>query len=37
VTLPRQADDGVNHVTSVASPLRLSATPPVLRNAAPAL
>jgi formyl-CoA transferase len=37
VTLPRQAGDGINHITSVASPLRLSSTPPVLRNAAPAL
>jgi crotonobetainyl-CoA:carnitine CoA-transferase CaiB-like acyl-CoA transferase len=37
VTLPRQAGDGIAHITGVASPLRLSATPPVLRNAAPAL
>jgi formyl-CoA transferase len=37
VTLPRQAGDGIAHITSVASPLRLSGTPPVLRNAAPAL
>lgn len=41
VTLPRwqdgQAGDGVAHITGVASPLRLSATPPVLRNAPPAL
>ena len=37
VTLPRQAGDGIAHITSVASPLRLSTTPPVLRNAAPAL
>jgi formyl-CoA transferase len=37
VTLPRQAGDGIAHITSVASPLRLSNTPPVLRNAAPAL
>jgi len=37
VTLPRQAGDGIAHITSVASPLRLSSTPPVLRNAAPAL
>lgn len=41
VTLPRwpqgQAGDGVAHITGVASPLRLSAHPPVLRNAPPAL
>ena len=37
MTLPRQAGDGIAHITSVASPLRLSSTPPVLRNAAPAL
>jgi formyl-CoA transferase len=37
VKLPREAGDGIAHITSVASPLRLSATPPVLRNAAPAL
>ena len=42
VTLPRwkageKAGDGVEHITGVASPLRLSATPPVLRNAPPAL
>jgi len=42
VTLPRwkageEAGDGVEHITGVASPLRLSATPPVLRNAPPAL
>ena len=41
VTLPRwpqgEAADGVQHITGVASPLRLSATPPVLRNAPPAL
>lgn len=37
VKLPREAGDGIGHITSVASPLRLSATPPVLRNAAPAL
>eukprot|EP01031_Cornospumella_fuschlensis_P008320 gene8320-10263_t len=29
--------DGVIQITGVASPLRLSATPPVLRNAPPAL
>ena len=32
-----EAADGVQHITGVASPLRLSATPPVLRNAPPAL
>jgi len=41
VTLPRWGDgpapDGVQQITGVASPLRLSATPPVLRNAPPAL
>ncbi|MFN7856381.1 MAG: CaiB/BaiF CoA transferase family protein [Acidovorax sp.] len=41
VTLPRwkedETGDGVAHITGVASPLRLSATPPVLRNAPPAL
>ncbi len=42
VTLPRWKDgeaatDGVKQITGVASPLRLSATPPVLRNAPPAL
>jgi formyl-CoA transferase len=37
VTLPRQAGEGIAQITSVASPLRLSSTPPVLRNAAPAL
>jgi formyl-CoA transferase len=42
VTLPRwpqgqAAPDGISHITSVASPLRLSAHPPVLRNAPPAL
>ena len=37
VTLPRHAGDGIDHITGVASPLRLTATPPVLRNAAPAL
>ena len=41
VTLPRwkdgEAGDGVAHITGVASPLRLSANPPVLRNAPPAL
>ena len=33
----RHAGDGIDHITGVASPLRLSTTPPVLRNAAPAL
>ena len=41
VSLPRWKDgetgDGVQQITGVASPLRLSATPPVLRNAPPAL
>ena len=37
VELPRNAGDGVSHVATVASPLRLSATPPVLRHAPPAL
>ena len=42
VTLPRWKDgeaatDKVQQITGVASPLRLSATPPVLRNAPPAL
>ncbi|EER59540.1 L-carnitine dehydratase/bile acid-inducible protein F [Acidovorax delafieldii 2AN] len=41
VSLPRwkdgEAGDGVQHITGVASPLRLSSTPPVLRNAPPAL
>jgi formyl-CoA transferase len=31
------AQDGIDQITSVASPLRLSATPPVLRRAPPAL
>jgi crotonobetainyl-CoA:carnitine CoA-transferase CaiB-like acyl-CoA transferase len=37
VTLPRDAGDGVESITGVASPLRLTATPPVLRHAPPAL
>jgi crotonobetainyl-CoA:carnitine CoA-transferase CaiB-like acyl-CoA transferase len=37
VTLPRDAGDGIESITGVASPLRLSATPPVLRHAPPAL
>ena len=41
VSLPRwkagEVGDGVTPITGAASPLRLSATPPVLRNAPPAL
>ncbi|WP_234193594.1 CaiB/BaiF CoA transferase family protein [Pseudacidovorax sp. NFM-22] len=37
VTLPRDAGDGIEAITGVASPLRLTATPPVLRRAPPAL
>ena len=37
VTLPRNAGDGIASITGVASPLRLTATPPVLRHAPPAL
>jgi formyl-CoA transferase len=37
VTLPRNAGDGIESITGVASPLRLQSTPPVLRNAPPAL
>jgi len=37
VTLPRDAGDGIASISGVASPLRLSATPPVLRHAPPAL
>ncbi|MBP6893387.1 MAG: CoA transferase [Pseudacidovorax sp.] len=37
VTLPRDAGDGIDAITGVASPLRLTATPPVLRRAPPAL
>lgn len=37
VELPRSAGDGIRTIAGVASPLRLSATPPVLRNAPPAL
>ena len=37
VTLPRDVGDGIAGITGVASPLRLAATPPVLRNAPPAL
>ncbi len=37
VALPREAGDGIASIAGVASPLRLSANPPVLRNAPPAL
>jgi formyl-CoA transferase len=37
VTLPRDAGDGIAAIAGVASPLRLSATPPVLRRAPPVL
>ncbi len=37
VSLPRDAGDGIAAIRGVASPLRLSATPPVLRYAPPAL
>ncbi|HSV58961.1 MAG TPA: CaiB/BaiF CoA-transferase family protein [Variovorax sp.] len=37
VSLPRDAGDGIAAITGVASPLRLQATPPVLRRAPPAL
>jgi len=37
VSLPRNAGDGIDRIVGVASPLRLSATPPVLRHAPPAL
>ena len=37
VDLPRDAGDGVAHISSVASPLRLVGNPPVLRHAPPAL
>ncbi len=37
VALPRDAGDGIERIVGVASPLRLSATPPVLRRAPPAL
>ncbi|HZF83866.1 MAG TPA: CaiB/BaiF CoA-transferase family protein, partial [Burkholderiaceae bacterium] len=33
VSLPREAGDGIAAITGVASPLRLAATPPVLRRA----
>lgn len=37
VSLPRDAGDGIDRIVGVASPLRLQRTPPVLRNAPPAL
>ena len=37
VSMPRDAGDGIDRIVGVASPLRLSATPPVLRHAPPAL
>jgi len=37
VDLPRAAGDGIAQVSTVASPLRLSRNPPVLRHAPPAL
>ncbi|MFT3717394.1 CaiB/BaiF CoA transferase family protein [Pseudorhodoferax sp.] len=37
VELPRDAGDGIASIAGVASPLRLSEHPPVLRNAPPAL
>lgn len=37
VDMPRAAGDGVDRISVVASPLRLSANPPVLHNAPPAL
>ena len=37
VTLPRDAGDGIQQIAGVASPLRLSANPPVYRRAPPAL
>ena len=37
VFLPREAGDGIAQLGSVASPLRLQSTPPVLRRAPPAL
>ena len=37
VYLPRDAGDGIEKLGGVASPLRLQATPPVLRRAPPAL
>ncbi|WP_046239538.1 CoA transferase, partial [Delftia tsuruhatensis] len=37
VELPREAGDGISRIASVASPMRLSDTPPVLRSAPPSL
>ncbi len=37
VAMPRDAGDGIDRIVGVASPLRLQATPPVLRHAPPAL
>lgn len=37
VAQPRDAGDGITHITGVASPLRLVGNPPVLRRAPPAL
>ena len=37
IELPRAAGDGISHISGVASPLRLSEHPPVLRCAPPAL
>ena len=37
IDLPRSAGDGISHIAGVASPLRLSENPPVLRHAPPAL
>ena len=37
VTMQRDAGDGIESIVGVASPLRLQATPPVLRHAPPAL
>lgn len=37
VSLSRDAGDGIDQIIGVASPLRLKATPPVLRHAPPAL
>ncbi|OUM02159.1 CaiB/BaiF CoA transferase family protein [Variovorax sp. JS1663] len=37
VALPRDAGDGISQIVGVASPLRLQATPPVMRRAPPAL
>jgi crotonobetainyl-CoA:carnitine CoA-transferase CaiB-like acyl-CoA transferase len=37
VSMRRAAGDGIEDIVGVASPLRLHATPPVLRHAPPAL